>query len=280
MRRLSICILALAVLTGCTSDQTPPQTLRLKLAVNDIYCKDTACACVHHIAARTYGDTQQRLLYEYGIELQLEYFIEPYELEKAILSGKYDGVICKPWIALMLEKQAGADFKRIADIVDPYDNRSLSGIVVVMADSEFRALEDLQGRRMLIGEPDAYEKHHAAQRLFSEKGIEFSVLDMRASCIENLGELMEGAYDAVVVSDYAITADCAVDFASPEDFRILATTEKIPLTSVILDSGKVSDAESKRLAEALLGLSDKNAPESLLSKGFVKAAEWAPDELE
>lgn len=280
MRKLFTLVLAAVALAGCRSGQVPSETLRLRLAVNDIYCKDTACACVHHIAARTYGETQQRLLDEYNIDLQLDYFVEPYNLEKAILAGKHDGVICKPWIALMLEKQAGAGFERIADIVDPFGNRSLTGIVVVMADSEFLSLEDLQGKKMLIGEPDGYEKHYAAKQLFDEKGIEFQALDMRASCIENLGQLMEGSYDAVVVSDYALTADCAVDFAKPEDFRILGKTEKIPLTSVILDGNKVSSADQDRLEKALLGLSEKGAPESLLSKGFVKAVKWEPAELE
>ena len=128
MRKLLFPAFAAVALAGCSSDQQPPaETLTLKVALNDIYCKDTACACVHHIAARTYAETQRLLLEEYNIDLQIDYYIEPYQLEEEILSGKYDGVICKPWIALMLEKKAGADFERIADIVDPAGNRWFVG---------------------------------------------------------------------------------------------------------------------------------------------------------
>lgn len=276
MRKLILLGLAALVLGGCKTKQAPPETLTLKLAVNDVYCEDTACACVHYIAARTYADTQKLLLDEFGIDLQLDYYIEPYNLEKAILSGEYDGAICKPWTALMLEKEAGADFQRAADIIDPDGNRWLSGIVVVMADSEFKTLNDLRGKSIVIGEGDAYEKYYAAKALFEKEGIRFGKVGSTASCIENLGQLMDGKWDAAVVSDYAITADCAVDFAKPEDFRILARTEKIPLTSVVLDANKVPETDRVRLQAALLAISGEGAPESMLSTGFVSPVEWKP----
>lgn len=272
--------LAAVALAGCRSSQVPSDTLRLKLAVNDIYCRDSACECVHHVAARTYGDVQRRLLAECNIDLQLDYFVEPYNLEEAILAGEYDGVICKPWIVLQLEEKAGRSYERIVDVVDPYGNRWLTGIVVVMADSQFHDMDELQGRSMLIGEPDAYEKHYAAEKLFQERGIRFQTMDMRASCIENLGQLMDGCYDAVVVSDYALTAGCAVDFAEPGDFRILDQTERIPLTSVILDRNRISEADAERLEKGLLAVSGADVPESFLGSGFVKSSTWEPAELE
>lgn len=279
MRKLIVLFLVTAFLGGCRTPQEPPSLLTLKLAANDIYCKDTACACVHHIAARTYPETQQRLKEQFGIDLQIDYYIEPYHLEDAIVSGKYDGAICKPWIALMLEKKAGADFDRVADILDPGNNHWLKGIVVVMADSEIQTLDDLQGKSIVIGESDAYEKHYAAKRLFKQKGIEFKKVEMTASCIENLGKLMDGDFDAAVISDYALTADCAVDFANPEDFRIIGETEGVPLTSVLLNANQVPEADRMRLQAALLALSAEGAPESLLSQGFVEASAWEPQEL-
>ena len=270
-------MLMLSVLAGCRSPQ-PPSQLAFKLAVNDIYCKDTACECVHYVAARTYAETQRKLKEQFGIDLQLDYYIEPYKLEEAILSGEYDGAICKPWTALMLERQAGAAFERVADLLDPGDNRWLSGTVLVMADSPFQSLEDLKGKSIVIGDPDAYEKHHAAKRIFQQQGVDFGRMETSASCIENLGQLMDGEVDAAVVSDYALSADCAVDFANPADFRIVGKTENIPLTSVLLDARKVAEADRVRLQAALLALSGKDAPESLLGKGFVEAAEWNPVE--
>ena len=279
MYRLIILALAATLFGGCRPSQEPPSRLTVKLAINDIYCKDTACSCVHDVAGRTYGATQQLLAEQFGIDLQLDYYVEPYNLEKAILAGSYDGAICKPWTALMLAREAGVEFERVVDILDPEENRWLKGIVVVMADSPIQSLEALSGKVVVIGQSDAYEKHQAATRLFMQKSVTFAHVEEMASCIENLGKLMDGLVDAAVVSDYALSADCAVDFADPADFRILGATERIPLTSVLLDTGKVAPADRARLQAALLAITAAGAPESLLSRGFVAAAEWDPIEL-
>ena len=278
MRAIAIYLLAggLVLLCGCATH--PP--LELKLAVNDIYCMDTACSCIHDVAARTYPATLEKLKAEYGIDLQLVYFSETYQLEDAIASGEYDGALCKPWYALRHEKEAGADFRRIADVLDPNNNQWLTGIFVVPADSPIQTVDGLDGKHLYIGQADAYEKHQAAKRLLEQKGIRPGKIDTNASCGENVGVLLDEEADAAVLSDYALSADCAVDFARPEDFRILAWTERIPLTSLMLDMYKVEETEADRLQQALLALSGKNAPETLLGNGFVEPAPWSPPELE
>ncbi len=268
----------IAFLSGCSTPPAAPLVLRL--AVNDIYCMDTACSCVHDVAARTYPQTLEKLKAEQGIDLQLVYFTETYQLEDAIASGEYDGALCKPWYALRHEKEAGANFRRIADVLDPNNNRWLTGIFVVPADSPIQTLEDLTGKHLYIGQADAYEKHQAAKRILEQRGIVPAKIDTNASCSENVGVLLDEEADAAVLSDYSLSADCAVDFASPEDFRILEHTERIPLTSLILDMNKVGKADADRLQKALLALSGKGAPETLLGNGFVEPAPWNPPELE
>ncbi|MEN7973367.1 MAG: PhnD/SsuA/transferrin family substrate-binding protein [Verrucomicrobiota bacterium] len=265
----------LALLCGCASNKP----LHLKLAVNDIYCTDTACSCVHDVATRTYPQTVDKLERKYGIKLQFVYFPESYQLENAILSGEYDGAICKPWTSLMLQKMAGASFQRIVDVLDPNNNRWLSGIFVVPVDSPIQTLEELEGKHLYIGQSDAYEKHQAAKRLLAQRGIKPARIDNNASCSENVGVLLDNEADAVVLSDYTLSADCASDFASPEDFRILAHTEKIPLTSVVLDMKKVSPEDARRVQKALLSVSGIGAAKTLQSKGFVKPSPWNPPEL-
>lgn len=270
---------SLALLLGCTHPKHS-ERLTLRVAVNDIYCTDTACSCVHDVAARTYPQTLEKLSGLYGIDLQFDYFVEPYQLEAAIRSGKYDGVLCKPWLALRLQKDAGADFQRIADVLDPKNNRWLTGIVVVPVHSPVMSLQELNGKHIFLGEPDAYEKHQAAQRLFANEAIVPGRIDTHAGCGENIGELLDGKADAAVISDYALSADCASDFAKPEDFRILARTEMIPLTSILLDMNRVGQADAKKLKSALLELSGQNAPATLLGSGFIDPQPWNPPELE
>ena len=272
---LTLLSMGLALLSGASAEP-----LTLKLAVNDIYCMDTACSCVHDVAARTYPATLKKLKADYGIDLQLVYFSETYQLEDAIASGEYDGALCKPWYALRHQKEAGANFERIVDVLDPNNNRWLTGIVIVPVDSPIQALEELTGKHVYLGQPDAYEKHQAAKRLFEQRDIRPAKIDSNASCGENIGVLLDEEADAAVVSDYALSADCAADFANPEDFRILEKTEAIPLTSLLLDMNKVDQEKADRLQQALLALSGANAPETLLGNGFIKPAPWNPPELE
>jgi len=269
-------------LLGCSSSEksTPVKPLVLKIAVNDIYCHDTACSCVYEVAARTYPELLEKLEQKTGIRLELVYFSETYQLEDAIASGEYDGALCKPWYALRHEKEAGADFERIVDVLDPENNRWLTGMFIVPTNSPIYSFEQLAGCHLYIGEPDSYEKHYAALRLLRARGVHPAQIDENASCSENIGVLLDEKADAAVISDYSLHADCAVDFATPEAFRVLAYTEKIPLTSLLLDRHRVSKVDAERLKEALLALSGSKAPETLLGSGFVEPKPWNPPELE
>lgn len=277
--RSALSVLAVALLFGCRSQQ-PEERLMLRIAVNDIYCTDTACACVHDVAARTYPETLGRLAKEYGIDLQLDYFMDTYQLEDAIRSGEYDGALCKPWYAMRLQKETGAKYRCIVDVLDPNNNRWLTGIVIVPTNSPIMSLQDLNGKHVYLGESDAYEKNHAALRLFKREGVVPAKIETNASCGENIGVLQDGKADAAVISDYALSADCAVDFADPEEFRILAHTEMIPLTSLLLDINKVTPANAAKLKKALLDISGTSAPDTLLGNGFVDPCPWNPPELE
>jgi ABC-type phosphate/phosphonate transport system substrate-binding protein len=273
-------ITVLILISGCKTSPPSKETLTLTIAVNDIYCTQTACFCVHDVAARDYDDTLARLRTDYGVDLKPAYFPEPYELEDAILTGTYDGVLSKPWLALRLQKQNGATYRRIADLIDPNDNRWLTGILIVPVDSPVTNATQLSGSRIYLGETDAYEKHYAAKHMLNQLGIVAGTLGTNASCSENIGVLQDEEADAAVISDYALSADCAVDFANPEDFRILAHTEKIPLTSLMIDMNRFTEEQADRIRQALLSVSGKEAADALLGNGFTEPAPWNPPELE
>lgn len=273
MIRTLLLLTVATLLSGCFLFSGKTDTsIVLKMAVSDIYCADTACEYVHEVAARTYAETQKILASEHDITLRIDYFTDPNQLEKAILSGKYNAVICKPWSALRLNKEAGTDFQRIADLLDPNNNFWLTGIVIVPKDSPIQSLDELSGKHILLGEPDAYETSYAAYNLFANHAIAPGKIDMNDSCRENIRELLDGNADAAVVSDYALSADY-------DDFRILAHTDMIPLTSVLLDMNKFEDADERRIKNAFLSINGTNAPASLISQGFSDPWPWNPREL-
>ncbi len=253
-----------------------PKPLRLKIAVNDIYCSKTACSCISKIATRSFDTVVANLQARHQITLELTYFMEVFDLQKALRANQYDGVLCKPWTALQYKGKTPARFKRVADLLDPDDKALMSGVFLTLAGSSVRTLADVQGKRLALGQEDAYEKHQAPLIMLEAGHIQPSAQVFFSSCGENLNALMDGTVDVAVVSSYALSASCAVDFAKAEDFRTLAQTEKMPLTSLLVDLAKIPAAEAVRLQAALLDVSGAQAPKDLLGKGFVLPASWRP----
>jgi ABC-type phosphate/phosphonate transport system substrate-binding protein len=257
-------------------DGAEPPPLVLKIAVNDIYCRKTACDCLGEIATRSFDTLLADLKARHNITLQPTYFAEVFDLQKAILANRYDGVLCKPWTALQYSNKTQARFKRVGDLLDPDNKALMAGFFLTLTGSPIRTLEDMQGKRIALGQEDSYEKHQAPLQMLAAKHIQPGEQLLFSSCGENLSALLDGKVDVAVVSSYALTATCAVDFAKPEDFTTLAQTAEMPLTSLLVDLRKVPVADAARLQAALLDVSGAKAPENLLGKGFVLPASWKP----
>ena len=261
----------------CGEPSGVEKPLSIHLAVNDTYCKKTACACIHDIASRDYQELQTQLKKGFNIDLQLTYYIESYEMEDQIKVKTHDGLICKPWTAFMLSQEHKIEYKRIVDVLDVYDNQWLNGVFLVNKNSSLKSISDIGGKTLVAGQEDAYEKYHSPLNLLDSIGVKPGIVYHKASCLECLNELMDHKAEVALVSDYVMSASCAVDVASEDDFRIIGETEKMPLCSVILDMNKISKADAMRFQNALLALSKEKSPEGMLSKGFVKPASWIPN---
>jgi len=297
LRKLYTTIAACAILSGCNDTKQlqivqfeetaflPGETyiaspsdslMTIRLAVNETYCTKTACSCISDLATREYEEVQDILKSKYNIDLQLIYFSEEYDMKDSLLTQKFDGAICKPWLAFMLTPGSDFRFKRVADLLDPSGNQWLTGIFIVKKDSPIKSLDEIGGKILVAGQPDSYEKYHDPLRILSVKEIEPSQTINKAGCTECINCLLDDEADVAIISDYALSASCAVDLAKPEDFTIIGKTGQIPLCSVILDLSKVSEADALRLQRALIGISGDNAPVGLSGKGFVLPAKWAP----
>lgn len=266
-----------AFMPCCGEPSSNKEVLTINLALNDTYCKKTACACIHDIAAREYEELQKQLMEQFNIDLQITYYMEPYMMEDQLKAKIHDGVITKPWNAFMLMKDNHLRYERIADILDVYDNQWLTGVYLVRKDSDIKTMADINGRTLVAGQEDAYEKYHAPLRQLESMNIKPGKIYYKASCLESINELMDKKAEVAIVSDYVMSASCAVDVASEDDFRVIGETEKMPLCSVVLDRKKISKEDAMRFQKALLALSKDKAPEGMLSAGFVKPASWIPN---
>jgi len=250
--------------------------LKMLVGVNDIYCKDSSCSCIAAIATRQYAEFCRKLKETYNIELELVYFLEPYDLNRAFLAEKFDAILCKPWLVFGHPGGRSEQMLRVADLQDPQGNTRLWGIVIVPKNSALKDLGQVAGHRVAYGQSDAYEKHQGALALFQQQGIKIPAdkLVEKASCLECLDLLMKGSVDAAVISNYALTADCAVDVTTPDAFRVLGKTEEIPLTSFMIDLHRVSRNDAYRVQRALLELSRNALPSSMSGGGFVQPSSW------
>ena len=264
--------LGLLLISGCTR-----QPLTLSLAVQDTYARETACACIHYLASREYSDLVNILRKEHDIHLKLHYVLEEPALEAAIRKGRFDGAICKPWFALQYENLNGLRMSRVADLVDPFDNTLLSGIFIVPKESPIQKPGDITGKRLVMGKKNSYEKYHLAMRLLEEQGVKPAWIGYKEGCTDGINALLDHEADVAVISDYALVATCAVDFAGEEAFRTILKTEDIPLCSVIVDRKKVSRSDARRLKKALLEITAKGMPASFASRGFTEPLPWNPE---
>ena len=255
-------------------DQKP---LTLRLVVNDTYCRATACDCIHQLASREYEEIISTLKSVYNIDLQLVYCIEEYDLADSIRSGRYDGAICKPWLAFRLIPGTKMNFRRVADVLDPFGNGLLGGMFIVKMESPVQKPSDITGKILAIGQDDSYEKYYLPLKMMKEEGINPAKKVNKSSCTEGINMLLDGTADVAVISDYALVASCAVDIAGPDAFRTIWKTEDIPLCSVILDLHRISEPDAARLQAALLKISEGEMPESFAGKGFVKPVSWKPE---
>ena len=249
--------------------------ITLRIGINDIYCTKTACECITEIAGRSYDGLVAELK-KSGITLEITYFMEVMDLDKAIVAKEFDGVICKPWTALRHMPGTGRDFKRVVDILDPNNQSGFCGQFVTTTGSPIKKLADLQGKRVAFGQEDSYEKYHAALLTLAKQEIKPAEARYFSSCGENLDALMSGSADVAVISNYALTASCAVDFSKPEDFRTVASTPMIPLTSLLLDLRRVPAGTATRVQRALLAISGERTPKDFLGNGFVAPVPWRP----
>ena len=147
----------------------------------------------------------------------------------------------------MLTPGTNLKFKRIVDLLDINNNQWLTGIFIVKKDSQLNTIKDIDGRVLVAGQKDSYEKYHLPFALLEKEKVVPSKVINKASCLECINVLMDGDADVAIISNYSLTASCAVDVAKPEDFRKIGETEQIPLCSVIIDLSRVPEADALRL---------------------------------
>jgi ABC-type phosphate/phosphonate transport system substrate-binding protein len=252
---------------------------KLVIGVNEPICKQTACSCVADLAIRSYAGLIAHVRQAADIELEFKYYEEPLLLQRELNAGRLDGLVVKAWMGLCFAKEAGLACTRLADITLPKgEPQELFGLFIVPKESPLKQLADLQGKRLVLGPTNAYEKSYLveetlrAAKLAVNKSVVFK-------CQNAAVELIEQRADAAVISSYALAYGCINVVADPKEFRVIGETKRrIPFVTFMV-ADKVAPALRARLQKALLELKGDKVPADLLSAGVIPPLPWTPEEL-
>ena len=249
----------------------------LKIAVADPICRESACSCVTGVL-REYAETVKLIERRSGVKLELRYFEEESLLQKALLSGSFDGVIGKYSVFGGTVRDSKRDFVRLADISKPDGDALLRGVFIVYKGSTVTDLASAKGLKFAFGTEDAPEKSQLAFETLRKAGVAVPEKNARQeyfTCKEAALALRERRADVAVISDYALQFGCIIVVGRPEDFRVVARTDgAIPFTTFMLDKSKVSPEIVDSVSRALLGVDGDSVPKELLSKGWVAPQPW------
>lgn len=268
-------ILSTIFLCACAT-KTP---ITLKIGVNDPLAKKSACDCAWDLANREYEPMIAKIEEETGIKLEFDYHGDASSLAQDITAGKYDGAVCKTWSGMVWNRDGQRKLLRIADLTRKSGKSELFGTFVTLKKGPIKGFEDIEGKRVIMGGKDGFEKHFLAKKTFKEKNISPKSTEESPACMTSLLELHDGKADVAVISDYAMITSCASSVLPVEDFKILGnTTESTPFVSFFI-SEKIPENVRKNLQKILLDMTGRDLPENLNCPGWVKPQKWEPKEL-
>lgn len=268
-------ILSTIFLCACAT-KTP---ITLKIGVNDPLAKKSTCECAWDTASREYEPMIAKIEEETGIKLQFNYHETPESLAAEITAGKYDGAVCKTWSGMVWDRDGQRKLIRVADLTRKSGKSELFGSFIVLAKGPINKLEDINGKRVIMGNKDSYEKHFLAKETFSEKSLTPSSIEETRNCITALFELHAGNADVAIVSDHSLITSCIGEKVPLKELKTLTkTNQSTPFVSFFI-SEKVPEKVRKNLQSILLDMTGSDLPKKLNCPGWVKPTAWEPEEL-
>lgn len=276
---LCACLTSFSLGEESSKDKSPDlakdsgkDALVLKVGVSDPLSKICACDCILDAANRDYEPWQAQLEKECGVKLDIQYFTQDSLLKEGVRHNDFDLLIGKAWFLQHVADDTKKPFTRLADLRMPEkDEDGLSGHFVVLKNSPLKSMDELKGKRIVLGPKTAYEKSYAARKKLESLGLHEPDIKLSEeyACKSAVMELQEGRADVAVISSYAEPYGCIIVVADPGDVRTIGTTDTIPFITVSA-SDKISPELKEKITKSLLAMKGDKVPKGLMSKGFAE----------
>ncbi|GAB6167154.1 hypothetical protein JCM19992_31540 [Thermostilla marina] len=265
MRRL--CLLLLLVFFGAgfpvcersATGQTTNSPEPFRIVIADPLCRELACDCVAGYADRDYTSAAAVLEDVLGRPVELIY-AESLLLPQAGDVRKVDLVVGKYGEMAADLKRLGLSLRPTAFLTDENGDVCVEGLVVVRRDDPARGMVDLTDRRILLGPPEADEKHGSALALMEAFAISTSAPQtVSPSCASAALAVVEREADAAVISSYAMPLVEGCGTVDKGALRVLIRTDPVPFITVF--AVDLNTRERAALLEAFERL--KHRPQAL-----------------
>jgi len=250
----------------------------LTVGVNEPFCRDTACVCAGRDAPRGY-EWMAEAARQAGADVRVAYVPIEEDLAPMLAAGEIDAVAAKSWTVLTAFRAAGLACARLGDLPLPDGTPGLTGVFITTAESPFRSLADLDGRRLGTGGPGSYETFHAADRLLAARGVRPAARRQYDRCVHAAVAVIEGEIDAAVISSYCVRFGLDDYVGRPGVFRPMGETAPIPYATLAVAT-TVPEPARLALTAALLDASARGAAGERFPGGLRPPVPWAPEELE
>lgn len=265
-----------------TSPTGPPMKKQILLIAMDPLAKELACSCVHNYAQRDYHLFAAYLSKEMGQHVVVRFSddltnsIE--ELEKgqeAIVIGKYS----------VIEHDApGAGFKyrALARLSGTDGSTVLTGYFVAKRGDTAAKIEDVAGRRVLFGSPNADESYSAALAALKAAGIPAPTKMETRSTVNDVAidviDSTENPPPVGLISSYALPLLEGCGEIKKGDLKVIGQTGAVPFVTVFC-SARMSAEKQQRLLDALRGMTkSKQLMKAMETRdGFVPLDGWTPE---
>ncbi len=123
-------------------------------------------------------------------------------------------------------EEAGLEFCTVAMPTGQDGAATLTGLFVVRQDDPAQSLEDLRGRKILVGAKDALERRWAAPAALEAFGLLISaVIPESPSCAEAALAVVEHEADAAVISSHAMPLLEGCGVIERRELRVVGRTD-------------------------------------------------------
>jgi ABC-type phosphate/phosphonate transport system substrate-binding protein len=200
------------------------------MLVLDPLARQNACACVEGYAQRDYA--------------ALAAFLERRLLRLvSVAYGTTGASVHKPPVpdviigkCSVVESATGRAYSRMAMLTGLDGKTTQQGLLVVRTGDRALRIEDLKGRVIILGEPDADEKRSAMLALLRRHGITKPRVATRPTCSIAALAVVEGKADAAAISGYCLPLLTGCGTVRKGALRVLGRTAPVPFVGVYVAS--------------------------------------------